>query len=146
MIEANASAVRRSLRQDAAAMENAMFMEAVVAAYALMAHADGEVASAERRRLFAMIRDTAAFEIFSRDDVADEAAVHEANYALDPELAQQIAWEKIDLIAGQRRATHVVIGACRELIAADGIGHPAEYRMLAEIKSRLGIDDLPPHA
>jgi tellurite resistance protein len=141
-----ASEQRQTIMREAAAFQNAILLEAVVAAYALMAHADGEVAGAERRRLFAMVRDTPAFEPFSRDDVAEEAAVHEANYRLDPELAQQIAWEKLDLVAGQRRIAHLLIGACRELIPADGVAHPAEYRVLSEIKSRLGVDDLPPLA
>ena len=117
-----------------------------MAGYALMAHADGEVTSAERRRLFAMVRDTPAFEAFSRHEVVDEVAAHEANFRHDPEQAQELAWHRLDPVAGQRRAAHVLVAACRELIAADGIGHPAEYRTLAAITSRLGIDGLPPHA
>lgn len=123
-----------------------LFLQALVAAYAMMAHADGELAASERRRLFAIVRDTPALEGVSRDEVEELAAVHEANFRFDPELARQMAWEKLDPIAGHRRAAHVLIAACRELIAADGIAHPAEYRMLADITSRLGIDGLPPHA
>jgi tellurite resistance protein len=119
-------------------------MQALVAAYALMAHADGEVAGSERRRLFAIARETPALEDFPRADVADAVAEHEANFRLDPEVAQQIAWEKLTPVAGQRRAALLVIGACRELIPADGVGHPSEYRMLAEIRSRLSVDGLPP--
>lgn len=123
-----------------------IFLKALVAGYALMAHADGEVTNAERRRLFAIVRDTPAFEGFSHHDVVDEVEAHEANYRNDPEEAQASAWHRLDPVAGQRRAAHVLVAACRELIAADGIAHPAEYRTLAAIKSRLGIDGLPPHA
>ncbi|MCW6506510.1 TerB family tellurite resistance protein [Lichenifustis flavocetrariae] len=142
----SSSNVRPESPRDAPTAPAEMLLDALVAAYALMAHADGELASAERRRLFAIIRDTPALEVFSRDDVAHAAAEHEANFRLDPEVAQQLAWEKIDPIVGQRRAAHVLIAACRELIPADGVAHPAEYRALADIKSRLGVDDLPPHA
>ena len=125
----------------AAARESEIFLKALVAGYALMAHADGELASAERRRLFAIVRDTPAFEIFSSDDVAEEA-----NYRHDPEHAERLAWNRLDPVAGQRRAAHVLLAACRELIPADGVAHPAEYRTLAAIKSRLGIDGIPPYA
>jgi tellurite resistance protein len=143
VIDHETVAKRPTKTPDVAALQQGVFLEAVVAAYGLMAHADGEVAGAERRRLFGMVRDTPAFEAFSREAVAEEAAVHEANFRLDPEVAQQIAWEKLSVIAGQRRAASVVIGACRELIPADGVAHPAEFRMLSEIRSRLGVDDRP---
>ena len=142
----SSSTLRPETPRDAPTAPAEILLDALVAAYALMAHADGEVASAERRRLFSIIRDTPALQVFSRDDVAQAAAEHEANYRLDPELAQQLAWEKIDPIAGQRRVARVLVAVCRELIPADGVAHPAEYRTLADIKSRLGIDDLPPHA
>ena len=129
-----------------ASREAEIFLKALVAGYALMAHADGEVTNAERRRLFAIVRDTPAFEPFSPHDLAEEVETHEANFRHDPEAAQEVAWHRLDPVAGQRRAAHVLVAACRELIAADGIAHPAEYRTLAAIKSRLGIDGLPPHA
>lgn len=116
-------------------------MDATVAAYALMAHADGEAAAAERRRLFAVLRENPAMSIFSRDDIAEEVAAHEANFRLDPELAQQMAREKLVPIIGQASAVRFVIAACRELIPADGVAHPAEYRALAEIKTVLGVEE-----
>ena len=137
---------RRSDAGMVATREAEVFLKALVAGYALMAHADGELASAERRRLFAIVRDTPAFEDFSPDDLAEEVALHESNYRQDPERAQRLAWDRLDPVAGQRRAAHVLLAACRELIPADGIAHPAEYRALAAIRSRLGIDGLPPHA
>lgn len=130
----------------AAAHEADILLKALVAGYALMAHADGELASSERRRLFAIVRDTPAFEDFSPDDVAEDVAIHEANYRRDPEQAQRLAWNRLAPVAGQRRAAHALVAACRELIPADGVAHPAEYRTLAAIRSRLGIDGLPPHA
>ena len=116
-------------------------MEALIAAYALMAHADGEVAGAERRRIFAILRQNPAMSIFSRDHIADEIAAHEANFRYDPEVAQQIARERLAAVVGNRRASSRVVAACRELIPADGVAHPSEYRTLNEIKAMLGFDD-----
>ena len=130
----------------AAARDAEALLSALVAGYALMAHADGELASAERRRFFALVRQTRTFDMFSQDDVAEQVSAQEAAYRHDPDQARDAAWDKLEAVAGQRRTAHTLAAACRELIAADGIAHPAEYRMLSAIKSRLGIDGLPPYA
>jgi tellurite resistance protein len=119
-----------------------LLMEAMVAAYALVAHADGEVAAAERRRMFGILRENPLMSVFSREEIAEEIASHEANFRYDPELAQQIARERLVPIKGDRRAASQVVAACRQIIPADGIAHPAEYRALVAIKTALAFDDL----
>lgn len=117
-------------------------MEAMVAACALIAHADGEVAGTERRRIFKILHDNPRMSVFSRQEIGEAIAAHEASFRYDPELAQQIAREKLSPIAGDRRASAKVVAACREIIPADGVAHPAEYRALAAIKATLAFDDL----
>lgn len=130
----------RSDAQAAAAIRTADLMQAMVAAYALMAHADGEAASAERRRMLSILRENRAMSIFSREELVREMAEHEANYRYDPEVAQEIAREKLALVNGQPRAARQIVEACRDLIPADGVAHPAEYRALAAIKALLGTE------
>ena len=120
---------------------NVEMMQALVAAYALMAHADGEVATAERRRIFSILRESPGMTAVSQDAIGDEIAAHEANFRYDPELAQQIAREKLVPAARSRRAAARIVATCRELIPADGVAHPSEYRALADIKAMLGFDD-----
>ncbi|MDX7953054.1 TerB family tellurite resistance protein [Lichenihabitans sp. Uapishka_5] len=126
--------------------EAELFLEALVAAYALMAHADGEFAASERRCLLSIVCDTPALDTITRDDAEALADRYEAHFNIDPESAEHAAWERLDLIVGHRRAVDVLVAACRELIAADGIGHPAEYRMLAAIMMRLGVAGSAQHA
>lgn len=127
-----------SVGPHAATIGTCDLMQATVAAYALMAHADGEAAAAERRRMLAILRENRAMSMFSREELVREMAEHEANYRYDPEVAQEIAREKLALAKGQPRAIVQIIAACRDLIAADGVAHPAEYRALAAIKALLG--------
>lgn len=115
-------------------------LEAAVAAGVLMAHADGEMAAAERRKLLGLIREHRSLQVFPREQVADEVAMHEANFRLDPEVAQILAREKLASIVGRPKMARQVVALCRELIAADGVRHPSEYRVLAEIRSLLGLD------
>ena len=122
---------------DAALAGTAELMEGLIAACALMAHADGEIAGAERRRMFTILREHPAMTAFSRHDLAEEIATHEANFRYDPELAQQMAREKLLPLVGDQRAATRIVAACRALIRADGVEHPAEYRALAEIRELL---------
>ena len=121
------------------------YREALVAAAALLAHADGEVAPAERGRLMGMMRDEPAFAQVPADAVVEALAMHEANYRLDPEVAIEMAYEKLDAIRGQPRLCSAVVALCRALIPADGVAHPSEYRMLADIRARLGLTASPVH-
>lgn len=144
MSESRHAVASSDLALQAAHARSAAMLEAMVAACSLIAHADGEVAPAERRRTITVLRDNLSTAVFSRRAVAAEIAEHEANFRLDPEVAQQIARERLAPVAGQPSAAHRVIAACREIIPADGIAHPAEYRTLAEIKALLGVEERAP--
>jgi len=113
-------------------------IEAIAAAYALIVHSDGEVAAIERQQLFSILRNHPVLSRLSRPDIADATAVHEANFRLDPEVAQEIAREKLIVVAGESAARNLLLAVCRELIAADGVLHPSERRQFGEIKKLLG--------
>lgn len=118
---------------------SAAFMEALVAAYAIVAHADGEVAPKERRRLMSMARNEPLLAHFSHADIAGEFALHEANYELDNELAGVLAAEKLEAMRGHPREARTIIAAARAAILADDVLHPSEMRALHEIKQALGL-------
>jgi tellurite resistance protein len=119
---------------------NPDFVEALVAACAIIAHADGEVAASERRSFVAITRSEPALRAFSADRLLQEFAAHERNFRRDPELAREIAVAKLTTMRKRRRAAHAIVEACRLVIPADGIAHPAEFRALAKIKKLLGIE------
>ena len=60
--------------------------------------------------------------------------------ALDPELAGELAAEKIRPMASRRRDAHAIVEACRKMIPADGVLHPAELRALDKVKRLLGFE------
>jgi tellurite resistance protein len=114
-------------------------IEAVAAAYALIVHSDGEPAHVERQQLFTILRNNPALSRLPRPEIADASAEHEANFRLDAEVAQEIAREKLAALAGEAAAGDLILALCRELIAADGVLHPAERRQFGEIKRLLGL-------
>jgi tellurite resistance protein len=117
-------------------------IEAIAAAYALIAHSDGEPAGIERQQLFTILRNRPALSSLPRTEIAQASAVHEANFRLDPEIAQEIAREKLIAI-DESAASDIILALCRELIAADGVLHPAERRQFREIKTLLGVTRTP---
>jgi tellurite resistance protein len=124
----------------AAPTGNSEFIEALVAACAIIAHADGEVAASERRSFVAITRSEPSLRALSADRLLQEFEAHERNFRRDPELAREIAVGKLKPIRKRRRAAHAIVEACRLVIPADGVAHPAEFRALAKIKRLLGIE------
>ena len=131
------------LAADAAEFREPAFRDALIAAVALVAHADGVPSPAERSRFLSFMEDDPALATFSREAVLDELAAHEANYRFDPEIGALMAKEKLAPIAGRTRLCSALVRICRAVIPADGVIHPAEHRALAEIRSVLGITARP---
>ncbi len=129
----------RLLFEEGDVARSSQFMEAVVAAYVIVAQADGEVASAERRKLMSLARHDPLLAAFSRNDIAEELAIHEANYELDNEVASEIAAEKLEPMHKHPREAKAIVEAARAAIPADGIAHPAEFRALAKVKHILRV-------
>lgn len=129
----------RLLLEEMEVFRSSQFMEAMVAAYAIVAHADGEVAPAERRRLMFLARHEPLLAAFSRREIAEELAIHEANFELDNEVAGEMAIEKLAPLSAHPREAQAIVEAARSAIPADGIAHPAEFRALAKVKLVLRI-------
>src|SRR6476619_3580480 len=92
-------------------------INAIAASYALIVHSDGEPARIERQQLFTILRNHQALSGLSRSEIARETVI---------------------AIADERAAVDLILALCRELIAADGVLHPAERRQFGEIKRLLG--------
>ena len=131
------------LAADAAEFREPAFRDALIAGAALIIHADGAHAPAERSRFLSMLEEDPALATFDRDAVLDELAVHAGNFRFDPEVGTLMAREKLEPIAGRTRLCTALVRICRAVIPADGVIHPAEHRALAEIRSVLGITARP---
>jgi len=130
----------RFLSAEQEVSRNTELMEALVAAGAIIAHADGEAAATERRRILSIARKDPRLAGFSYEQLAEEFSFHEANYLMDPELANEMAIEKIEQVRSRRRAARMIVDACRQIIPADGVAHPAEFRALSKVKRILAME------
>ena len=103
-------------------------------------HGNHRCAGAERRRIYAAARNEPALAAYSHVDVVEEFSIHEAQFNMDPEIAIEIATEKLAAVRDKPSEVRAILNACRNILVADGIAHPAEYRSLTKIKAILGLN------
>lgn len=112
-------------------------MDALVAACAIVAYADGEADEHERRRLLSMMRRIPLLEGFSRDDLAEEFARHARAFELDPVHARERALETVAALKANDTEMRILLKSCDEILRADGVAHPLEYDALSAIGRAL---------
>ncbi len=127
------------LRREAESAGESPFMEAIVAACALVSSADGEIATAERRRFLTLARSEPRLATFSFEELVEEFASHAATFRMDTELGHELAAEKLEPFRDRTREAYIILETCRQIVPADGQCHPAELRMLDRIRELLGL-------
>jgi len=122
--------------------QNKDFLEAVCAAAALVAAADGDIEEAEKRKVVALITNHATLgKLYKSSDIEGTASAMFAR-AKDASGRQQLARELDDIKdkpAGAKMAEDVYLLAL-DIAHADGEVEPAEEKVLAKIASRLGVN------
>ena len=112
-------------------------MEAMVAACAAIAFADGDLDIRERRRMFTLIQTHPSLERFSHADVAVEFERNKSAFEEDPETGRREAFIAIRSLKATAAEAHFILDACRQVLEADGVTHPEEFATLAEIRAAL---------
>lgn len=122
--------------------ENKDFLEAVCAASALVAAADGEIEESEKRKVLAIISNHAQLGKLYQQNVIEATADTMFKRAKDSSGRQQLARELDDIKSrpqGAQMAEDVYLIAV-DIALADGEIEPAEKDVLAKIANRLGVD------
>lgn len=128
---------RESRQSEAAQAGNEDLLEAMIAACAIIAHADGAVGPTERRRIFQLMRALPNFAAFPSDIVAREFARHEHAFSDQPEVGRRNALEVIARLKPHTGETQLLLSACATVLEADGVYHPQEYAELSAIAKIL---------
>ena len=90
-------------------------MEAMVAACAAIAFADGNLDIRERRRMFTLIQTHPSFVGFSHADVAVEFERNKTAFEEDPETARREAFLAIRSLKASAAEAHFILAACRQV-------------------------------
>ena len=102
-------------------------LDALVAACALVAHADGWVTPDERGRMLERIRGLPVLAMFGVDDVLEAFEALDARFEQDPDSARFDAESAIRRLRGRDAAGRVLVNAACAVAVADG-GLDAEER------------------
>lgn len=122
--------------------ENKDFLEAVCAASALVAAADGDIEESEKRKVLAIVSNHAQLGKLYQQNVIEATADTMFKRAKDSSGRQQLARELDDIKSrpqGAQMAEDVYLIAV-DIALADGEIEPQEKDVLAKIANRLGVD------
>jgi len=131
----------REIREQADATPGDELLHVLVAAAAVIAHADGRMDIAERRKLIEAFTTSAQLDGFSVSDLAAELSEHLRNYEHDPNLAERSALLAITGASISPAQARLVCETCARVISADGLVHPAELGALHRVQLALGLED-----
>lgn len=126
---------RNKILEEADVAGSEAFMEASIAAGAIIAHADGSAEVAEYRRIIGLFKAHPILKAFSVDDIAREIADHEAAFALHPQNALRRAREQIRHANLTDHQFKTLISLCQAVVEADTLTHPSEQQALEDILS-----------
>ncbi|MDV3251004.1 TerB family tellurite resistance protein [Devosia sp. BK] len=132
----------RLIKYEADRARSGAYLEALVAASAINAHADGRIDLRERRKLVEAFLASPAFEGFSVAELAEELADHARAYSYPPHLAQDRALETLKALELTAAEKQSIRNICHKVIIADGLVHPVELGALHRIELAFGFDRL----
>lgn len=122
--------------------ENKDFLEAVCAAAALVAAADGDIEESERRKVVSLITNHATLGKLYQSQAIEATADTMFKRAKDSSGRQQLARELDDIKGRPNGATMAedVYLLAVDIANADGEVEPQEDAVLKKIAARLGVD------
>ena len=152
-LRARVDAEAREMHHDAGRAASEDYFGALVAAVAVIAHADGRLELADRRKLVAELSvdlrlrlgqhparaAAAGVQPVAAVARAQELAEHSRAYGYDPHSADQraLACLSASTLSGQERQS--IRQTCHDVITADGLVHPVELGALYRIERAMGI-------
>lgn len=129
----------RELREAADAATGDDLLQVLVAASMVIAHADGSLDLAERRKLIEAFTTNGGLDGFSVSDLAAELAGHLRAYEHDAISAEQSALHLISNAGLNQAEKEFVAATCTSVIVADGLVHPAELGALNRVQVALRL-------
>jgi tellurite resistance protein TerB len=137
----------RLLRKHPAVDENDVWtpgnitqMDAVVAACAMVSHADGWVSPDERTRMLDRMRNSPTIAFFGADDALLMLDALNLSFERDLDEGQAAAEIAIAQLRGQPGPSHLLIETACSVARSDGVLDPQERKVIMRLCKVLGVD------
>lgn len=120
--------------------QNRDYLEAVLAAAALVANADGDIEDTERAKVVKVVSNHPTLSKFYKQNDIEQVAETMFRRAKDVSGRQQLARELDDIKGRDATMADDVYLVAQDIALADGELEPQEADVLAKIANRLGVD------
>lgn len=130
---------RETLRNSLSRIRNRQFLDATMAATALVATADGEVTFSELSALDAVLESVKDLQIYDPHIAVDRYRDFADEIANDPESGRRAAMAAVGKIAGDHDVAELVIRVAVAISKADGELSPQETRSISDLCGVLGV-------
>lgn len=117
-----------------------ILLDAIIAGSAVVAHADGIVLSAEKRRMHDFIRKDRRLAAFDAKGIDAAFQAIAARLEQDAEAGRREALAIVGRLAGNAELSRDCFQACCEVAAADDLVDEEEVAMLVAVCLALGLD------
>ncbi len=131
---------RARLTAEVSKFKNKTFMEATVAACALVAAADGTISSEEKQKMAGFIRNSDELKHFSMTDVIAFFEKVIGNFDFDAEIGKAEALKVIGRLRDNEEQARVMVRVACVIGASDGEFDPNERSVVRDICKELGLN------
>ncbi|MEH6444924.1 MAG: TerB family tellurite resistance protein [Oceanospirillaceae bacterium] len=127
------------LKGEVLKFKNKKFLNAATAGTALIALADGDVSSEEKKKMLKIIESNDALSVFKTTDVITSFNDFLGNFEFDQDVGESKAFEALNLLKGDEVACRTVMRLILSIAAADGVFDDNEKAVAVKIARELGL-------
>lgn len=131
---------RARLTAEVSKVKNRTFMEAVVAACAMVAAADGTISSEEKQKMAGFMRNSDELKHFPMPDVIAFFEKVVGNFDFDAEIGKAEALKVIGRLRGKEEQARIMVRVACAIGASDGEFDQDERGVVRNICKELGLN------
>lgn len=131
---------RTRLTAEVSKFKNRTFMEATVAACAMVAAADGTISAEEKQKMAGFIRNSDELKVFEMPAVIAFFEKVTGNFDFDADIGKAEALKVIGRLRGNEEQARVMVRVACAIGASDGNFDDGEKAVVREICKELGLN------
>ena len=128
------------LKTEALKFKNKNFLNAAMAGSALLALADGDISSDEKKKMLKFIENYEPLSVFKATDIISSFGDFVTQLEFDQDLGEAKALEAIGKMKGNEAAAKLIMRLVIAIGAADGDFDKDEQAMARRIANELGLN------
>lgn len=131
---------RTRLTAEVSKFKNRTFMEATVAACAMVAAADGTISAQEKQKMAGFIRNSDELKVFEMPEVIAFFEKVTGNFDFDADIGKAEALKVIGRLRGNEEQARVMVRVACAIGASDGDFDDGEKAVVRDICKELGLN------